>query len=690
MTKSSTNSRWICFAGLLTALLLSACAPPTARMPEVIEPTSDTAVYAKAQQAHKQGALHSALNYYQVLIQNFPDSRYVPQALLNMGRIQILLEEDDAALASFAQLLAIQPPTEAAAAAGVETMGVLYRLERYEEIIARYPELSAMVEDPDQLYRLYMIVANTHTALQSWSESFYFYALAYPLAPEGDRQMLTDKMANTAASLQEDEIELLMGQITESLAAGYLSFQLALSKAGEGAYDDAVWHLTRFQDEFEGHPNAPLAAELVAQLADKIVFDRYTIGCLLPLSGPYQPFGIRALDGIQMAFHDLHQVQAGLPIRLVVRDTASDPQKATAAMAALAEARVAGVIGPIASAESAAEVAQEARIPIMVLSQREGLSDIGDCVFRYFITSRMQANALAVFATKSLQMRRFAILYPEENYGRLFRDYFWDAVYREGGQVVALEAYDPQQTDFAAAVKKLVGTHYEIPRNLKRLREGLDLLGPLEAIPGYTPPDPDEPVAETVRTRRRPNPEEEAFKPVVDFEALFIPDAPQMLGLVVPQLAYYDVVNTALLGTHLWYSTKLLDSAGEYVQGAILTTGFFPSSQNPAVRRFVTRFESIYGRPPGFIEAIAYDATRVMLTTVLHPDAWLRAGIRHQLLHLVKEDAVTGHLRFEGNGDSLQALPLLQIRENGFRELDPAMRPDWRPWQVDIPRAPDP
>ncbi|MDJ0883703.1 MAG: penicillin-binding protein activator [Desulfobacterales bacterium] len=689
MMPSPRVSCWIAAAGLIAALMLAACVPPAARMPETVEPTSDEGLYATAQQAYMKGALHTAQNYYQVLIQNFPDSPRVPQALLNLGRIQILLKDDDAALESFAQLLETHPQTDAAGEAGVEMMAVLYRLERYQEMLTRYPDLVAPVEDPRQLYRLYLIVADAHAALQSWSESFYFYALAYPLAADADQATLADKMANAASFLQDDEIELLMGQITESPAAGYLFFQLALNKAGEGAYDDAVWLLIAFQERFGRHPNAALAEELVAQLADKIAFDRYTIGCLLPLSGPYQPFGERALDGIQLAFHDLQQIQAGLPVRLIVRDTASDPQEAAAAMDALAEARVAGVIGPIASAESAAEVAQASRIPIMVLSQREGLTDIGDYVFRYFITSRMQANALAAFATQTLKYQRFAILYPEEKYGRDFRDLFWDAVYREGGQVVALESYDPQQTDFAAAIKKLVGSHFKLPEDMKPMRQGMDLLGPLEAIPGYTPPDPEEEAPETVRTRRKKDPEADELKPVVDFEAVFIPDAPKMLGLVVPQLAYHDVVNTTLLGTNLWFSTKLLDAAGEYVQGAILTTGFFPESQDPTVRSFVLRFEAIYGRQPGFIEAIAYDAARVMLTTVLHPDAWLRAGIRHRLLGLETEDGVTGAMRFEGNGDSLQALPLLQVQGNGFQQLNPSAPPVWRPWQVDVPPVPE-
>ena len=55
----------------------------------------------------------------------------------------------------------------------------------------------------------------------------------------------------------------------------------------------------------------------------------------------------------------------------------------------------------------------------------------------------------------------------------------------------------------------------------------------------------------------------------MDFEALLVPDAPKLLGLVIPQLAYYDIVNTTLLGTNLWYSDKLLKDAGEYAQGAV-------------------------------------------------------------------------------------------------------------------------
>ena len=239
MTKLTLRiGRIIPAVGLMALLMLTACVPPEARKPAVIEPTSDAAVYAKAQQAYMQGALHTALNYYQVLVQNFPTSVHAPQSLLNIGRIQILLKDDDAALESFAELLASHPQTPEAGEGGVEMMAVLYRLERYQEILGRYPELVAPVEDTRQLYRLYAIVADAHAALQSWSEAFFFFALAYPLAPGENQPLLADKMGNAASFLQDDDIELLRGQITESPAAGYLAFQQGLNKAGEGAYGD--------------------------------------------------------------------------------------------------------------------------------------------------------------------------------------------------------------------------------------------------------------------------------------------------------------------------------------------------------------------------------------------------------------------------------------------------------------------
>jgi ABC-type branched-subunit amino acid transport system substrate-binding protein len=358
-------------------------------------------------------------------------------------------------------------------------------------------------------------------------------------------------------------------------------------------------------------------------------------------------------------------------------------------MQALADAKVAAVLGPIATAESAAEVAQTHRIPIVTISQREGVTAIGDNVFRNFITPRMQAASLVAYMMDSLGMRRFGILYPNENYGRTFRDVFWDEVYERKGEIVALEAYDPQKTDFEETIKKLGGRYYATPSDLASLREPLDLLGPLTALPGYTPPA-EEAEGEAVPGRRSSRKEDDTPPPIVDFEALLVPDSSKLLGLVIPQLAYYDIVNVSLLGTNLWFSDKLLKEAGEYAQGAVVPTDFFPDSQSPRIQRFNTAFEAVYGRSPGFIEAIAYDTARMLLDIIRNPDVRLRAALRHALYEGSDKEGVTGRVAFDAHGEPYKDLVLLQIRGNEFVEIDRSQPPPVPFGPKGVPPAPPP
>ncbi len=676
---------------ILACLMIAACAPrgmaPSAPPPVA---TTDKALQVQAETAYQKGELLTALDYYQVLIQNFPDSPLAPQAFLKIGRIQTALDDDRAALDSYRQLLALYPQSAEAMDARIEMLGALQRLGRNQEILDAAPAFADQVQGDIRRFRLYTILGDANAALAVWDQAVYFYDLAMSYAPAIHRATLEEKMKTAVAMLQEDQIELLLGQIRDETVVGYLSFQQAANMAGASAYDDAVWLLTVFLERFPDHEYAPQARALVEQLADKTAYDRYALGCLLPLSGPYKLFGARALDGIQLAFSEINAMQEGLPVRLVVKDTGSDPNQAARAMQSLADAKVAAVIGPIATAESAAEVAQVRRIPIMTISQREGLTAIGDNVFRNFITPRMQAAVLSSYMLETLGKRRFAVLYPDETYGRTFRDLFWDEIYQRGGEIVALEAYDPAKTDFEDVIKKLVGRYYDPPEDLKALREPLDLLGPLTALPGYRPPV-EEVVEENVpgRRSRSARQDDDAPPPIVDFEAILVPDSPKMLGLVVPQLVYHDVVNVTLLGTNLWFSEKLLKDAGEYVQGAVLPSGFYPASQSPRVQTFVAAFEAVYGRAPGFIEAIAYDSARIMLNAMLDPNVWLRAGIRHALMKAVPVEGVTGKVTFDGNGEPIKDLVLLQIEGNAFIELDPSRAPV-KGRSDDIPPAPLP
>jgi len=237
----------------------------------------------------------------------------------------------------------------------------------------------------------------------------------------------------------------------------------------------------------------------------------------------------------------------------------------------------------------------------------------------------------------------------------------------------------------ALPLRKLGGRYYEPPSDLEALREPLDLLGPLSNLPGYTPPVEE---AEKAKPGKRSRRDGDVPPPIVDFEALLVPDAPDMLGMVVSQLAYHDIVNVTLLGTNLWYSEELLQVAGEFVQGAVFPADFYPASQAPQIRRFVAAFEAVYGRQPGFIEAIAYDSARLLLKILENPDIRLRAGIRHALHAGSGAPGITGKVIFDGRGEPVKDLVLLQIDGAGVVEIDPSQPPPIRHEATNLPPPP--
>jgi len=300
-------------------------------------------------------------------------------------------------------------------------------------------------------------------------------------------------------------------------------------------------------------------------------------------------------------------------------------------------------------------------IPIITLTQKDGIPEIGDKVFRNFITPKMQVQALTAFTVESLGLYRFAILYPDENYGLTFMNLFWNELIGLGGQVVGVEAYKPKQTDFSEPIKKLVGLYYEIPEDLK--------------IENDFAEDGDQQKYSADTDEKNPeegfdsNPEEEEPEPIVDFDAIFIPDSPGLAGLIAPQLAYFDIKDVYLLGTNLWHSDSLIRIADQYVQGAVMADGFFAESTSPAVQNFVTKFEETYQEKPDFIEAVVFDSALILFHAVSRPHIRYRNEIRDELLNLDNFPGITGITRFDEKGEVQKKLRLLRIKGKRFVEL---------------------
>jgi branched-chain amino acid transport system substrate-binding protein len=60
----------------------------------------------------------------------------------------------------------------------------------------------------------------------------------------------------------------------------------------------------------------------------------------------------------------------------------------------------------------------------------------------------MQVRTLGAYLFQDLGIKKVAILYPDEKYGKKYMELFWDIVDEYEGQVVGVESYDGTKNRF--------------------------------------------------------------------------------------------------------------------------------------------------------------------------------------------------------------------------------------------------
>ncbi len=433
------------------------------------------------------------------------------------------------------------------------------------------------------------------------------------------------------------------------------------------------------------HPLAPQAQALLSRSRRRSETRPKVVGVVLQLSGQYKLFGDAVLRGIRLALQ-------GSDVELVVKDTQGDPALAGKAVEELAfDDGAIAILGPLLVDESkrAALVADELQVPILTLTRTEKITDFGPNVFRNMLTDAAQADALAQYATKVLGYKNFAVLYPNLPYGIELANQFWDRVGDYGGQMRGAERYAYDQKTFTSEVKKLVGRYY--------LEDRSDYLDRAKEI-GAAVSDP-------FRKRKALEKLRSSLTPVVDFQALFIPDAWSTVGLIAPALAVEDVITNAcdpkdiekirkttgkdlqtvtLLGSASWSSKKgrtgvpeLIERGGKFVMCSVYVDGFFADSSRPATQKFVTKYRGAYKdeEPPGLLEATGFDSAGMIRKVIESSRPRTRGEFREQLAAVKNFEGATGRTSFSQRREAEKPLFFLTIDKDGIREISPTDRP---------------
>jgi ABC-type branched-subunit amino acid transport system substrate-binding protein len=88
------------------------------------------------------------------------------------------------------------------------------------------------------------------------------------------------------------------------------------------------------------------------------------------------------------------------------------------------------------------------------------------------------------------------------------------------------------------------------------------------------------------------------------------------VGLIIPQLAFYNVDNVTLLGTNGWNSPELVKMGGKHLKKVYFVDGYYPNSDQSEVRQFVQEFKSNFGEEPVYLSAQAFDAANIFIKII--------------------------------------------------------------------------
>lgn len=276
-------------------------------------------------------------------------------------------------------------------------------------------------------------------------------------------------------------------------------------------------------------------------------------GLAMPLTGSQALFGADQAKAAQWAVQDINAKGGieGRPLEMVLLDTQADPRLGINSVNRLINVEKVPVFGTAWSAvvKSVAPIANRGQVlELSVGANSPDIAKLGDYVYTTYPLADVDVRAQARYARDTLKKASAAVLYIHNDSGvegaRIYRDAFTEA----GGKVVAFEAYDAQATDYTGALLKL----------------------------------------------RSANPD------VIHIQGL-VSDLPQVVAQL-RQLGLKQTISTYSAG----YNPKVVEQLGAAAEGMLVSTLAPSADQNPAVAKFVERWQQTEKRIPNGLPYTQY------------------------------------------------------------------------------------
>lgn len=604
-----------------------------------VEPEA-RASFLQAEKLLQQKNYPAALNAYQNIRTKFSRGRANALASYRIGTIYYYQEKYTDASKEFEMILAKYPRSELYFDVTYNLAASEYQLEHYEKaymVLTRLKMSEVQSQGPKRAEIVFQLAANTASALGNHPSAVASYAaqLLLPLS-EGARTNVEENLEGHLEKISDIKIlQRLENEISDVPTKNKIAKRIAdLGNQGEGA----------------PIASAPVTESKEASVPQIVAIPvsgstvRTNVGVVLPLTGKLAPYGKKALEGIMLASKVFQSDRS--PIKLFIEDSGGNAAQAEVAVEKLIRNnQVIAIVGPLSWKESFAAGQRAAQMGVVNISltSKEGLSGRSPFLFQNALTPKVQIESLVRYVVGEKGLKRFAIISPQNAFGKDMVDEFWDITEAMGGSIVGYGTYDPDEKDFQSTIRDLTGVD---PRFRKieyaKIQEYIKQM--------------------KAKTGREPKTK---LKPLIDFDAVFIPDSPKAVGSIAASLAYYDVTNTPLLGTTEWNSPELYKRGGKFVEGAIFPGGISQLTKNPVQKDFIKNYFDAFGTMPDLLASQAYEAMWILSSVIAQRQPDGRSELAEILTSVKDFESPLGTVAFDATRTARRKLPIYQLDGSG-------------------------
>jgi branched-chain amino acid transport system substrate-binding protein len=351
-------------------------------------------------------------------------------------------------------------------------------------------------------------------------------------------------------------------------------------------------------------------SSVLAFAAGKTDPNTIVIGSVLPLSGPVAAYGEHARNGMELAVEEINASGGinGKLLKIVYEDDEGNPEKSVNAYKRLTTRyKVPAIIGSITSGctQAMTSLAQAQKVVLLVpASTVVAITDVGDFIFRACFIDDFQGVLGGNFAIRNLAAKKAAILYDTSTeYSTALMRTFESTFRGQGGEIVAIEAYNSTDVDFSAQITKIKNTAPEV---------------------------------------------------------IYIPDYYNRVALITKQIREQEIA-IPLLGTDAW--DGVLSMAGEEMLNSFFSNHYYAEAPEPEVVNFVTTYRAKYRTTPISFAALGYDSVYLLRDALVKPGVSDSKSIRDALAASTGH-YVTGTLIFDERRNPKKSAFILEIVNN--------------------------